>query len=478
MVQENEVKGQKVKSLLFYGNNRISLIGGAITTASALVMFTYWVISLVGSSGASNPYLGIIFDFLLPALFVFGLVLIAFGAFLKRAKLRRTKQVPSIFPDVNIGNAQIRKAVEFVAILTFINFLVIGTASFKAVGYMDQPDFCGAACHCMKPEWVAYHNAPFHRNVACVDCHIAPGLVGYAQAKANGTLELVEVLFDCYTRPILPGDKIPPSTVTCERCHSPSHYYGDQMVVNNTYGDDVNNTISHTVLVMHVGGENAAGTFTGIHGAHFKNKIEYISTDSLNQTIPWVEVIHENGTKTVYATPGFKRTADQKLHVMGCIDCHSRAAHSFYTPEQAMDRAMGSGLLPTSLPFLHQQGMTLIQATYASQQEAGQKIPALLDAYYKQTYPAVWSANRQQITAAGKQLVAIYDQNVFPFMKVTWGTYPNNIGHFDSPGCFRCHDGSHVEKSGVALTNDCTVCHNVVAMSDPKPQALTDLGMN
>ena len=33
--------------------------------------------------------------------------------------------------------------------------------------------------------------------------------------------------------------------------------------------------------------------------------------------------------------------------------------------------------------------------------------------------------------------------NVFPAMRVTWGTYPNHIGHVDTPGCFRCHDDSH-----------------------------------
>lgn len=477
MAQFDQENGQRIRSLLFYGNNRISLVGGAIATAAALVILAYWVVSLLGHGGSGNPYLGIIFDFLLPALFALGLVLIAVGAFLKRVRLRKANLIPSVFPDINIGNAQIRKAVEFVAILTFINFVIIGTASYRAVSYMDQPNFCGEACHCMKPEWVAYHDAPFHRNVACVECHIAPGLVGYAHAKANGTVELLEVLFNSYSRPILPSNKIPPSVVTCEHCHSATHYFGDQMVVLNSYGDDQSNTLSHTVLVMHVGGENVAGVFSGIHGAHYRNKIEYISTDPLNQTIPWVEVIHPNGSTTVYAVAGFHRKPSDQLHVMGCKDCHSRAAHSFYTPEQAMDRAMGAGLLPTSLPFLHQQGMSLIQGSYTSQQEAGEKIPVLLDAYYQHTYPAIWGAKRNQITAAGRQLVAIYDQNVFPFMKVTWGTYPNNIGHFNSPGCFRCHDGSHVEKNGTALTNDCTVCHNIVAMSDPKPKALTDLGM-
>jgi hypothetical protein len=62
-------------------------------------------------------------------------------------------------------------------------------------------------------------------------------------------------------------------------------------------------------------------------------------------------------------------------------------------------------------------------------------------------------------------------------MKVKWGTYPNNIGHNDFPGCFRCHDGNHVSKSGKTLSNDCSVCHNLLAVDDKNPKVLTDLGM-
>ena len=62
-------------------------------------------------------------------------------------------------------------------------------------------------------------------------------------------------------------------------------------------------------------------------------------------------------------------------------------------------------------------------------------------------------------------------------MKVTWGTHPNNIGHNDSPGCFRCHDGNHNSKAGKTITNDCAQCHNLLAVDEASPKLLTDLGM-
>jgi hypothetical protein len=63
-------------------------------------------------------------------------------------------------------------------------------------------------------------------------------------------------------------------------------------------------------------------------------------------------------------------------------------------------------------------------------------------------------------------------------MKVTWGTHPNNIGHNDSPGCFRCHDGSHSTKDGkTTVTNDCSTCHTLLATDEANPKQLADLGI-
>ena len=46
-------------------------------------------------------------------------------------------------------------------------------------------------------------------------------------------------------------------------------------------------------------------------------------------------------------------------------------------------------------------------------------------------------------------------------MKVKWGTYPNHLGHVDTPGCFRCHDDSHKAKDGAVIKQDCELCHAI-----------------
>jgi hypothetical protein len=46
-------------------------------------------------------------------------------------------------------------------------------------------------------------------------------------------------------------------------------------------------------------------------------------------------------------------------------------------------------------------------------------------------------------------------------MNVGWGTYPNNVGHMDFPGCFRCHDENHKTKDGKVIGQDCSLCHEM-----------------
>jgi hypothetical protein len=48
-------------------------------------------------------------------------------------------------------------------------------------------------------------------------------------------------------------------------------------------------------------------------------------------------------------------------------------------------------------------------------------------------------------------------------MKVSWNTYPDHIGHFYTPGCFRCHGGKHRSAEGKVISKDCNLCHTVLS---------------
>jgi hypothetical protein len=261
------------------------------------------------------------------------------------------------------------------------------------------------------------------------------------------------------------------------KCHNPERYIGDRLSVKTAYGDDEKNSMTRTLALVHVGGRDSFSRLSGIHGAHM-GRIEYIATDSRTQTIPWVAKTNDDGSVTEFVSNDAKSPITGEKHVMDCIDCHNRAAHSFVTAEEALNKDMALGSPNASLPFVHKEGLALLKAEYSSQEDAAAKITSNLETFYQSQYPAIWNAQRSQVDDAAKTLVAIYSRNVFPFMRVTWGAHPNNIGHNDYPGCFRCHDGSHSTKDNkTTITNDCSACHNLLAVDEQNPKQLADLGI-
>lgn len=249
------------------------------------------------------------------------------------------------------------------------------------------------------------------------------------------------------------------------------------MLVLTSFGNDIANTPSRTVLVLHLGGIDSLRNESGIHGAHL-NHFTYIATDSTDQRIIAVSMPNPNGTVTQFVDTTWKGPVKGVEREMDCMDCHNQATHVFKTAEKALDDVMIDGSPSPDLPFVHKEGLRLIQATYRTQDEAAQKITSGLIDYYRTQYPDIWNSQRAKVEDAAKTLVAIYERNVFPSMNVTWGTYPNNIGHMDYPGCFRCHDGNHTAKNGKTLSNDCSLCHNLLAVEETSPTVLSTLGLS
>ena len=311
---------KKLRPVLFYGNNPLSLIGGALTSASALVLVGFWVVQIFGHGGSKNPYLGLIFDVFLPALFVLGLVLIPIGIGLRHSHLKATGQLPSVYPQIDLQDPVFRRGIEVVIAATFINFVIVGTASYRGVSYMDSPNFCGQTCHVMAPQWAAYQVSP-HSHVACVECHIGSGFDAAVEAKMNGTKQLVEVAFHTYPTPIRASlSVLRPARATCEQCHMPTRFVGDRLLVKTAFGDDEKNSITRTVLVLHLGGVDSLSQLSGIHGHHL-NDFEYVATDATDQTIISVKAHNADGSVTDYVSSDWKGPVKGVERVMDCMSC-------------------------------------------------------------------------------------------------------------------------------------------------------------
>jgi nitrate/TMAO reductase-like tetraheme cytochrome c subunit len=421
-------------------------------------------------------------------LFVAGLLLIPIGVFVRRRKLQKAGQIPAAFPKVDFNDRIFRHGIDIVLVATIANLLIVSVASYRGAAYMDSPQFCGQSCHVMHPEYTAYKISA-HSHVACVDCHIGSGAASYFEAKVNGTKQLIEVtlhpvagvaprFIPDYPTPIpSPVTNLRPARVICEGCHTPARFIGEKLLVKSTFADDEKNTETQTVVVLHLGGRDSLSHLTGIHGVHLGH-IEYIATDPTRTAIPWVQKRNEDGSVTEFAASALNGAVPQgERRVMDCIDCHNRAAHTFVTAEDALNRAMAEGAVSPDLPWVHKESLELLKATYASEAEASVQIPQQLQAFYRSQHPEVLPAKAALVKAAGDELVILYSQNVFPFMKVTWGTHPNHIGHMSYPGCFRCHDGDHTAKDGKSITQDCAACHNLLAVDEAKPKVLSSLGI-
>jgi hypothetical protein len=197
------------------------------------------------------------------------------------------------------------------------------------------------------------------------------------------------------------------------------------------------------------------------------NRITYIATDAQRQTIPWVQADDRHGHITTYMAKSSPLTpaqiAQAPKHLMDCIDCHDRPSHIFTPPDKSVDGALLAGRIDGSLPFIKVQAVTALTKTYHSTDEAVGGISKDLREFYQTKYPAIYTGQQQSVQGAIAAVQEIYRTTIFPYMKVDWRTHPNNIVHYYTPGCFRCHDGDHVSADGKVIPKDCNTCHTMLA---------------
>ncbi len=469
--------------LLYHlSQNTLSLTGVVLATSSATTLIGFWIYDFM-LPGPPHPYVGILLFLLLPGIFVGGLILIPIGILLRRRKLQAAGELPSIYPAIDMKTSSVRNALLFVGLATVLNIMIFGFASYRGVSYMDTTTFCGQTCHTvMAPEFSAYQGSP-HSRVDCVECHIGPGAGWFVRSKLSGLRQVYAVTFKTYSRPIpSPVKYLRPARETCEQCHWPARFTGGKFLVKTSYKEDEKNTPLTTVLLLKVGGQTWQGS-VGIHGRHLDagSRIYYISIDEKRQVIPVVYYTDDKGKTIEFVSSDIKATKEQlekgEKRSMDCIDCHNRPTHAFELPENAVDLRMSRRLISPELPYARKKAVELLKVDYPDRDAAKAKITEGLTSYYRTSYPDIYNTKRALVEQAADTTADIYLRNIFPDMKVTWGVHPNNLGHNDFPGCFRCHDGSHTSADGQTISNDCTACHNLLAVQEEKPKILTDLGL-
>jgi hypothetical protein len=145
---------------------------------------------------------------------------------------------------------------------------------------------------------------------------------------------------------------------------------------------------------------------------------------------------------------------------MDCMDCHNRPSHTFAaSAARAVDQAIANGHIDRSLPFVRREAVAVLKREYADRATALQGIDRTLRSHFRQSHPDVQAGRQSAVDEAVRTTQRLYEGNVFPSMRVTWGAYENNLGHTEAPGCFRCHDDEHEAADGSVIRQDCELCH-------------------
>jgi nitrate/TMAO reductase-like tetraheme cytochrome c subunit len=437
--------------------NWLSLTGLVVVVGS---IFSFFLLMLLDAlAHYSNPYVGILTYLVAPGFLVIGLMLGIAGAWRRRRQVVKTSgPLPPM--RIDLTKPRDRRLLGFFLVGSVIFLMISALGSYQTYHFTESVSFCGEACHgVMKPEHVTYLNGS-HARVSCAECHIGKGAGWYVRSKLSGAYQVYATLADKYPRPIpTPVRNLRPAQETCEECHWPKKFVGNLERTYVSYLGDETNTPFTVRMLMKVGGADPThGPEGGIHWhMNVRNKIEYLATDEARQKIPWVRMTDSQGVVTEFRVSRFTNTVDEAaVRQMDCMDCHNRPAHRYQTPNAAVNLAMSLGAINPALSYIKTNAVYALTRSYTNDIQAREGIATILSERYPND-PRV-----RPVIAAVQQ---IYTNNFFPEMKASWKVYPDNIGHKDWPGCFRCHDGAHKTADGkrTIKANDCNACHTILA---------------
>ncbi len=254
-------------------------------------------------------------------------------------------------------------------------------------------------------------------------------------------------------------------------------FYEQKSFTRDYFLSDEENTHYQITLTMKVGGGNRElGISSGIHYHMGIGKdILYIEPDNKDDAIPLVKAIsNSDGEEIVYRLLGKQISTTAQFKEFDCIDCHNRPSHSYHDPYQTMNGYMAYDKISSQLPHIKKIGVRTLEALKSRKNSLADIRKSVIE-YYQENYPNVLVEKREELDLAILELNSIFLKNYFPEMNANWKIYANHESHLYSKGCFRCHDGNHVNKAGEVLSNDCNLCHTITTRlvnGNPVPDSL------
>ena len=455
--------------------NWISISGVVLAIFNLATIFSLVVLNWFFDFGGS--YIGLIIYIILPAFMVLGLLLIPVGMRMNREQSRKAalEGKEKSWPVLNFNNPGTRNASVIFIFGTVFLLIISSIGSYEAFHYTESVEFCGTLCHSvMEPEYTTYHGSS-HERVACVECHVGSGASWYVKSKMSGLYQVYSVLAKKYPTPIpTPIANLRPARETCEQCHWPEKFYDGKIRELHSFLSDEKNTEVIINLQLKTSSKLSANRIEkGIH-QHISPdvKIEYKTLSNNRQVIPWVRYTNLKTGESVVYNDSENALSQEKLdslevRVMDCLDCHNRPSHNYRTPQDFVDKSIREGKISGTLPGIKQISMQVLYPEYTTRDTAFLAIRDQVLEFYKSNYADLFESNKQEIENAIAEIQNGYANNIFPFMKTSWKSYPNQVGHMESDGCFRCHNDRHASEKGKVISKDCNLCHAILAQGNP-----------
>jgi nitrate/TMAO reductase-like tetraheme cytochrome c subunit len=202
--------------------------------------------------------------------------------------------------------------------------IILGLVTMATtVEITSRPQFCGS-CHVMKPYYQSWSMSS-HKNVACVECHIAPGMTAEIRKKYEALAMVARYVTGTYgTNPWAEIDD-----AACLRCHerrllAGRELFGDVLFDHAAHlsgmrrGKKLRCTSCHSQIVQ---GSHIAVTSSTCILCHFKGRVSNTGTARCTICHRVPDKIIRKGSLTF-------NHGDVARYGMDCTNCHVRPAGS------------------------------------------------------------------------------------------------------------------------------------------------------
>ena len=355
--------------------NWISYAGTGIVAVGVLVFAVLMAYHTIGGGALVQPY-GDLVIFFLPPVFVFaGIAVILVGMYLQWIRWRMHKPLSfARYPKWDLNLAAERKALLSVAIGAAIISIPAIYGSGQAYVYTDAEPFCGAVCHSMIAG--VHHLSTFAARPR--DLRAMPrrtrrdGIPRSEDSRNDGT---------CRDH----AERIPAanSDAHYRLAHDPGQLRGVPLAVEFLRRPRGTRRAFHVRRAEHAMGNRPVG------GSRRRNANASPGDRSSLAYFEQGRICRERCRKTEHSVGALGGSQDRawrkctprrrhpsaappagEIRTMDCVDCHNRPTHILHSPDQSVDAALADGRIDASLPFIKQQGVASLTASYTSREQA------------------------------------------------------------------------------------------------------------